>query len=53
MTNNIMTKGKYSKIEKENGSNTKHMTSGFHTRGSKIDTTQCLGGLKRDTHCSH
>ena len=43
---------KYSKIEKENGSNIKHSTCSSHTRGSKIDTVQCLG-LKRDTHNSH
>ena len=40
MTNNLMTKGKYSKIEKENGSNIKHRTSGLHTRGREIDTVQ-------------
>ena len=52
MTNNLMTKGKYSKIEKENGLNIKCRTSGSHKRGSKIEKTQCLG-LKRDAHCSH
>ena len=43
MTNNLMTKETYSKIEKENGSNIKCRTSGSHTQGSKIDTTECLG----------
>ena len=38
MTNNSMTKGKYSKNEKENGSNIKHRTSGSHTRGREMDT---------------
>ena len=52
MTNNSMTKGEYSKIEEDNGSNIKYRTSGSHTRESKIDTTQSLGS-KRDTHCSH
>ena len=51
MTNNSITKGEYSKIERENGSNIKCRTSGSHTRGSKIDTTQWLGS-KSDTHCS-
>ena len=46
MTNNLTTKGKYSKIEKENGSNIKHKTSGSHTRGSKTDTVQCLGSKR-------
>ena len=43
MTKNSMTKGEYSKTEKENGSNIKYRTSGSHTSGSKIDTIQCLG----------
>ena len=41
-----MTKGKYSKIEKENGSNIKHKTSGSHTRMNESDTAQCLGSKK-------
>ena len=52
MTNNSMTKGKYSKIEKANASNIKHRTSGSYARGREIDTVQC-SSLKRDTHCSH
>ena len=52
MTNNVMIKGIYSKIQKENGSNIKHRTSGSHTTGREIDMVQCLGS-KRDTHCSH
>ena len=46
-----MTKGKYSKIEKEYGSNIIHRTPGLPTRGREIDTVQCSGS-KRDTHCS-
>ena len=42
MTNNSMTKGRYSRIEKENGSNIKHKISGNHTRGRETDTLQCL-----------
>ena len=38
MINNLMNRGKYSKIEKENGSNIKHGTSGSHTRGRERDT---------------
>ena len=49
MTNNSMTKAEYSKVEKGNGSD---RTSGSHTRGSEIDTTQYLGS-KSDTHCLH
>ena len=52
MTNHSMTKGKYSKIEKENCSNIKHWASGLHTRGREIDTGQCLTS-KRYTHHSH
>ena len=39
MTNSSMTKGEYSKIEKENGSNIKCSTSGSHTRGSETYNT--------------
>ena len=46
MTNNLMTKGKYSKIEKENDSNIKCRTCGSHTSGNKIYTVQCLGSKK-------
>ena len=52
MANNSMTKGEYSKIEKENSSSIKFRTSGSRMRGSKIDRTECLGS-KSDTHCSH
>ena len=52
MTDNSMTKGKYSKIEKENGLNIKHRTSVLHTKGREVDAIQFLSS-KRDTYCSH